>query len=135
MDQRVDNERRPDSERVETPARRAASSFDEAGDTRSWRYRLRKRPGFIPLLVIGGIIVAALLVGWWLHARNYESTDDAFIDSRTVQISAQVAAAIVDVPVTDNQLVDGGTELVRLDDRDYVAQRDQATRRRRASTI
>ncbi|MFY9770153.1 MAG: HlyD family secretion protein [Xanthobacteraceae bacterium] len=126
MDQRVDNERRPDSERVETPARRAASSFDEAGDTRSWRYRLRKRRGFIPLLVIGGIIVAALLVGWWLHARNYESTDDAFIDSRTVQISAQVAAAIVDVPVTDNQLVDGGTELVRLDDRDYVAQRDQA---------
>jgi membrane fusion protein (multidrug efflux system) len=43
-----------------------------------------------------------------------------------VQISAQVAAAIVDVPVTDNQLVDAGAELVRLDDRDYVAQRDQA---------
>ena len=78
------------------------------------------------LLVVGGIIVAALLAGWWLHARNYESTDDAFIDSRTVQISAQVAAAIVDVPVTDNQLVDAGAELVRLDDRDYVAQRDQA---------
>ena len=78
------------------------------------------------LVVVGGVIVAALLVGWWLHARNYESTDDAFIDSRTVQISAQVAAAIVDVPVTDNQLVDAGAELVRLDDRDYVAQRDQA---------
>ena len=78
------------------------------------------------LLVVGGVIVAALLVDWWLHARNYESTDDAFIDSRTVQISAQVAAAIVDVPVTDNQLVDAGAELVRLDDRDYVAQRDQA---------
>ena len=80
----------------------------------------------MPLLAVGGIIAAALLVGWWLHARNYESTDDAFIDSRTVQISAQVAAAIVDVPVTDNQLVDAGAELVRLDDRDYVAQRDQA---------
>ena len=78
------------------------------------------------LVVVGGVIVAALLVGWWLHARNYESTDDAFIDSRTVQISAQVAAAIVDVPVTDNQLADAGAELVRLDDRDYVAQRDQA---------
>jgi membrane fusion protein (multidrug efflux system) len=43
-----------------------------------------------------------------------------------VQISAQVGAAIVGVPVTDNQVVDAGTELVRLDDRDYVAQRDQA---------
>jgi membrane fusion protein (multidrug efflux system) len=77
------------------------------------------------LLVAGGIVLAALVVAWWLHARNYESTDDAFIDARTVQISAQVAAAIVDVPVTDNQLVNAGTELVRLDDRDYVAQRDQ----------
>ena len=126
MDQRVDSERRPDSERLESPARRAPPSLDEAGDATSWRQRLRRHRGFVPLLVIGGIIAAALLVGWWLHARNYESTDDAFIDSRTVQISAQVAAAIVDVPVTDNQLVDAGAELVRLDDRDYVAQRDQA---------
>jgi membrane fusion protein (multidrug efflux system) len=63
---------------------------------------------------------------YWLHARQYESTDDAFIDARTVQISAQVAAAITEVPVTDNQTVEAGTELVRLDDRDYVAQRDEA---------
>jgi membrane fusion protein (multidrug efflux system) len=125
MDQRVDQERRPNSERLDSPARRAPP-FGEAGGKSSWRERLGKRRGFALLLVIGGLIAAALLVAWWLHARNYESTDDAFIDSRTVQISAQVAAAIVDVPVTDNQLVDAGTELVRLDDRDFVAQRDQA---------
>ena len=41
-------------------------------------------------------------------------------------ISAQISAAIIDVPVTDNQLVDAGAELVRLDDRDYQAQVDQA---------
>ena len=41
-------------------------------------------------------------------------------------ISAQVGAAIVDVPVTDNQLVEAGAVLVRLDDRDYRAQVDQA---------
>jgi len=87
---------------------------------------LRKRRTLVPLIAIGSIILVALLVAWWLHARNYESTDDAFIDTRTVQISAQIGAAIVDVPVTDNQLVDAGAELVRLDDRDYVAQRDQA---------
>jgi membrane fusion protein, multidrug efflux system len=126
MDQRVDNERRPDSERLESPARPATPSFADAGNVGPWRQRFRKRRGFVLPLVIGGIIAAILLAGWWLHARNYESTDDAFIDTRTVQISAQVAAAIVDVPVTDNQLVDAGTELVRLDDRDYVAQRDQA---------
>jgi len=67
-----------------------------------------------------------VLFFWWLHARQYESTDDAFIDTRTVQISAQISAAVVDVPVTDNQLVEAGAELVRLDDRDFIAQVDQA---------
>ncbi|HEV2626533.1 MAG TPA: HlyD family secretion protein, partial [Xanthobacteraceae bacterium] len=95
-------------------------------DKKSWRDHFRKRRALAPLIVIGSIILVALLVAWWLHARNYESTDDAFIDTRTAQISAQVGAAIVGVPVTDNQAVDAGAELVRLDDRDYVAQRDQA---------
>ncbi len=126
MDQRVDNERRPDSERLDSPSRQAMPSFDEAADKASRRVGFGRHRGVVFLLAIAGVIVAALIVAWWLHARNYESTDDAFIDTRTVQISAQVAAAIVDVSVTDNQLVDAGAELVRLDDRDYVAQRDQA---------
>jgi membrane fusion protein (multidrug efflux system) len=44
-----------------------------------------------------------------------------------VSISAQVGAAIVDVPVTDNQLVEADAVLVRLDDRDFRAQVDAAT--------
>jgi membrane fusion protein (multidrug efflux system) len=87
---------------------------------------LRNRRGLLLALIAGGVIAAVLLALWWLNARQYESTDDAFIDARTVQISAQVAAAIIDVPVTDNQMVEAGAELVRLDDRDYIAQRDQA---------
>jgi len=125
MDQRVDkNERRPDSERLESPSRWTRLAFDKAGDKRAWQGSGTRR-GLILSLAIGGVLLAALAVAWWLHARNYESTDDAFIDARTVQISAPVAAAIVDVPVTDNQVVEAGAELVRLDDRDYVAQRDQ----------
>jgi len=123
MDQRVDSERRSDSG-LGSPNRDAA-----AGDTAAKAAKggvLRSRRGLVTALVIGGVILAVLLVLWWLNARQYESTDDAFIDARTVQISAQVAAAIVDVPVTDNQMVEAGAELVRLDDRDYIAQRDQA---------
>jgi membrane fusion protein (multidrug efflux system) len=126
MDQRVDNERRPESERRDSAPRQATPGFAAGVDKRSWPARFGRRRGFIYLLAIGGAIATILMVAWWLNARHYESTDDAFIDTRTVQISAQVAAAIVDVPVTDNQLVDAGAELVRLDDRDYVAQRDQA---------
>jgi membrane fusion protein (multidrug efflux system) len=126
MDQRVDNERRSDSEqRIDSPPREITSAFDEASK-KSWRNKLGRRRGLVMTITIGAALALGLIVAWWLNARHYESTDDAFIDTRTVQISSQVAAAIVDVPVTDNQLVEAGTVLVRLDDRDYVAQRDQA---------
>ncbi len=132
MDQRVDNERRSDLRAWSGFFRRPAAASpadlmaDAAAKKGSLGGTLRKRRGLLTAIVIGGAVVAVLLFFWWLRARNYEWTDDAFIDARTVQISAQVAAAIVDVPVNDNQLVEAGAELVRLDDRDYIAQRDQA---------
>jgi membrane fusion protein (multidrug efflux system) len=74
------------------------------------------------------VLVAAVVGGviWWLQARQYESTDDAFIDARTVSISPQVNGAIVELPVTDNQLVGEGDVLARIDDRDYRAAVDRA---------
>ena len=122
MDQRIDNERRSDS----APSREAEPAPNRAKQSGSLLVSLGKRPRLMLAIVVGGAVVIVAIALWWLQARNYESTDDAFIDTRTVQISAQVAAAIVDVPVTDNQVVEAGTELVRLDDRDYIAQRDQA---------
>jgi membrane fusion protein, multidrug efflux system len=122
MDQRVEDERRTES----APSREAVPADGRTRKTRSWGDRLRERHTLVLLLAVTiGVVIVAIVL-WWLHARQYESTDDAFIDARTVQISAQVAAAIVDVPVTDNQLVDAGTVLVRLDDRDYKAALDQA---------
>jgi hypothetical protein len=59
-------------------------------------------------------VVLACAVGvllWWLYARHYESTDDAFIDARTVAISPQINGAIAEVPVDDNQVVEAGTPL------------------------
>jgi membrane fusion protein (multidrug efflux system) len=127
MDQRVDNDRRSVSEPgPDSPADLARqSAADTAANKRSVGGRWRQRRGLLTAIIIGGLVLAVLVFFWWLRARNYEWTDDAFIDARTVQISAQVAAAIVDVPVNDNQLVEAGAELVRLDDRDYIAQRDQ----------
>lgn len=78
-----------------------------------------------PFIVVGVIIViVAILIGgllWWLTARHYESTDDAYIDARTVQISAQIAGQVESVPVTDNQSVTAGTPLVKIDPRNYRA--------------
>ena len=66
---------------------------------------LRERPG----LLIGGAIVVILLIVagilWWLHARQYESTDDAYIDGHIVRIAPQVAGVVREVLVDDNQVV------------------------------
>src|SRR5215831_10482520 len=56
-------------------------------DSDSWRSRLRRHA----IIASAGavIVIAAIVAGviWWLSARQYESTDDAFIDARTVSIS------------------------------------------------
>jgi membrane fusion protein (multidrug efflux system) len=122
MDQRVESERRSES----APSRDDAPAGGAAAKDRSWRETLRKRRGLVILIAVAAVVALLALMLWWLHARQYETTDDAFIDARTVQISAQVSAAVVDVPVSDNQLVEAGTVLVRLDHRDFGTQVDQS---------
>jgi len=59
-----------------------------------WVDRLTRRRRSV--LVVTALIIAAIvaIVVWWVNASGYETTDDAFIDARTVSISAQVGAAI-----------------------------------------
>jgi membrane fusion protein (multidrug efflux system) len=63
---------------------------------------------------------------WWRYLLQYESTDDAFVDARTVAVSSQIVGTIVDLPVTDNQMVHADAVLVRIDPRDYQAALAQA---------
>ncbi len=72
------------------------------------------------------LLAAAAALVWWLETRDYESTDDAFIDARAVSISSQINGAIVEVPVDDNQDVASGAVLARIDERDSRAAVDQA---------
>ena len=62
------------------------------------------------------LIVVALL--WWLNARHYEDTDDAFIDTHIVHISPQIAGQVIRIAVNDNQLVKKGQPLVEIDSAD-----------------
>ena len=63
---------------------------------------------------------------WWLQARQWESTDDAFIDTHMVMIAPQVAGRVAQVLVDDNQRVAAGKLLVELDPAVFKAQLDQA---------
>ncbi len=88
-------------------------------------------PRLAGLLAVAGLIGAGFL--YWLDARHYESTDDAFIDADISQVSAQISGRVTKVLADDNAQVRAGQVLVELDQRDLkmrldqaVAQRDQA---------
>jgi membrane fusion protein (multidrug efflux system) len=78
------------------------------------------------MVAIAAATAVAAGAMWWRHLLQYESTDDAFVDARTVAVSSQIAGAIVDLPVVDNQFVNVDTVLVRIDRRDYEAAVAQA---------
>ena len=73
------------------------------------------------VLVIGGIVLAILLVGallFWLNARQYQGTDDAFVDVQIVRVAPQIAGQVTQVLVNDNQSVQPGQALVKIDSAD-----------------
>jgi len=81
------------------------------------------------MLLIGGSALAAAAVVtfiYWDNASHYESTDDAFIAARQYAVTSRVAGYISSVPVTDNQHVNAGDVIARIDDRDYQTALEQA---------
>ncbi|MHC2462531.1 HlyD family secretion protein [Bradyrhizobium embrapense] len=81
------------------------------------------------LATAGACLLLIALVGgvaYWLNVRHYESTDDAFIAARSFAVASKVGGYVVEVPVTDNQHVNAGDLLARIDERDYKIAVDQA---------
>jgi len=80
---------------------------------------------------VAGVLVLAALIGagvlYWLDARHYESTDDAFIDGNISQVSAQISGRVTKLLADDNQSVTAGQLLVQLDPRDQQMRLDQMT--------
>lgn len=73
---------------------------------------------FIFLLLVA-LVGAAFFAHWWLIGRHYQSTNNAYVQGEITRISSQLSAQVTDVLVTDNELVEAGDVLVRLDSRDY----------------
>jgi membrane fusion protein, multidrug efflux system len=82
--------------------------------------------GIKRLAVYSAIGLAALAVvaygyHWVTVARFLQSTDDAYVGGDITVIAPKVAGFIDQVAVIDNQRVEAGDLLVKLDDRDYRA--------------
>lgn len=85
-----------------------------------------KRRVWLAIVLVVIVLGAVGGLAYWLYARQFESTDDAFIDGRIVQVSPRVSGIVQSVEVRDNQDVAEGTVLVRLDPTDYEARLRQA---------
>jgi membrane fusion protein (multidrug efflux system) len=73
-------------------------------------------------------LVALSATLWWLHARHFETTDDAQVDGHINVVSSRITGTVayVNPRVENNQYVEAGTLLVELDPSDYEAALDHA---------
>jgi len=81
------------------------------------------------VLIVGGIVLVIVLIGgllFWLNARRYQNTDDAFVDVQIVRIAPQIAGQVTQVLVGDNQRVSPGQRLVDIDSADAQTRVAQA---------
>ncbi len=88
----------------------------------------RKRPVALILAALGVGAIAAGGFGyrWWQYASTHEDTDNATVASHIHQISSRINGTVADVLVDDNQPVQKGQLLVKLDPRDYQNKAQQA---------
>lgn len=75
-----------------------------------------KRPLILAIVVGLGLIVGGTY--WWISKQRWEKTDNAFVQADMVAVSPRIGGSVVEVLVRDNQRVEAGQVLVRLDDAD-----------------
>jgi membrane fusion protein (multidrug efflux system) len=78
---------------------------------RGWRRRLR-----LPLMLLGPAIVVVVAAYFYLTGGRFEATDDAYVKTARVDISANVAGRVQELAVRDNQAVHKDDLLFRLDE-------------------
>ncbi|HEY1710561.1 MAG TPA: HlyD family secretion protein [Rhizomicrobium sp.] len=119
-DERRDREK-PDGDADDKDKEDDEDDDDDGEDKPSLFQNIWVRIGIVAFIVIA--LVVALI--WWLNARNYEDTDDAFIDTHIVHIAPQIAGQVIQVAVNDNQLVHKGQLLAEIDSADARTKLDQ----------
>ena len=72
------------------------------------------------IIILGGI-------GYFIHdALMFQSTDDAYVETTTVQVSPKIAGHITKVYVKDNQAIKAGMVVAEIDDTDYRVKLEKA---------
>ena len=99
------------------PGVRADAGRAPANDADASRTSLRKRL----FAGLGGLVLVAALIagGWWyIVSSRYATTDNAYVDASTAEITPRVEGTLLSVPVNDTQVVKTGDVLATIDPSD-----------------
>lgn len=87
----------------------------------------KKPKGRKRTIVSIAVAVIAVLTGIYIHHElQYQSTDDAYVETTTVNVAPRVSGQIEEVYVTDNQFVKEGDLVAVIDPEDYKIKLEQA---------
>jgi membrane fusion protein (multidrug efflux system) len=123
-----------EGDRLRSPARREPSlEAEEDLEPQERRASDQARQGWLrrhPIAVTFALLclLLALPTGYlyWDYTSHFETTDDAYVAARQFAIAPEVSGYITAVPVTDNEHVNAGDVIARIDDRTYRAALAQA---------
>lgn len=95
------------------------------GNEENTQPKIKKRfliPAIIIIVAIGLYITA-------INALKYESTEDAYIETHTVQVAPKITGQVVEMYVVDNQKVKEGDLVAQIDPTDYKVKLAEVTAR------
>jgi len=72
------------------------------------------------------LIAAGYGVWWFIFARHFEDTDDAYVAGNVVQVTPQIAGIVTAIHADDTDLVQAGQPLIDLDHSDARVALEQA---------
>ena len=79
--------------------------------------QLKRRLSIFLLLVL--LVAGGLFAHWFFKGRFFESTDNAYVQGEITRVSSQLGARVEQVLVRDNQHVEKGQLVVRLEGDDF----------------
>src|SRR6478672_3176306 len=78
----------------------------------------RRRSFLIAFTLILLIVGVGYGIYWFVFARHYENTDDAYVAGNVVQVTPQVGGTVIAIHADDTERVEMGKPLVELDPAD-----------------
>src|SRR5215210_3252852 len=78
----------------------------------------KRRRGLLIVALVAAVLGLIWFSWWWLHARWFVSTEDAYVSGTVVQITAEVGGTVRTVHPRETEAVAAGEPLLELDPAD-----------------